>query len=205
MPISADLLSGGVSIRPKYDHGWLIAARQHSVTSGQRPCKGTPVAGAPGWHVVRRTAPVLSGHPMGQLGHFRLTAVAVTVGLIVLVLSMVRAHWSEELTRARGIVATDGSQRDEVRAFEEASARPSAELTQASTRQSELESARACPDAHLRTHGSPRHGTSRVGAPRGGACPARAPERSAQSERHPCRCRPRGCGRGNRESSGRND
>jgi hypothetical protein len=185
MPISADPLSGDVSIRPKYDHGRLIAARQHSATSGRRPCKGTPVAGAPGWHVVRPTAPVLSGYPMGRLRHFRLMAVMVTVGLIVLVLSMVRADWSEELTRARGIVAADGRQRDEVRAFEEASARPSAELTPASTRQSELESARACPYAHLQTHGRPRRGTSGVGAPRRGACPAGAPERSAQSERYP--------------------
>jgi hypothetical protein len=136
MPISADPLSSDVSIRLKDDDGPLIAAR-------------TPVAGAPGWYVLPRAAPVLADHPMARQHYFRLTAVAVTVALIVLVLSMVRADWSEELTPARGIVAADGSQRDEVRAFEEASARPSAELTQASTRQPELESARALVPTHI--------------------------------------------------------
>jgi hypothetical protein len=86
-----------------------MAAQRHSATPGQRPCKGAPVAGAPGWYIVRRTAPVFIGYPMQWLRPLRLTAVAVTVGLIalVLVLSMVRAHWSEELTRAIGIVTAD--------------------------------------------------------------------------------------------------
>jgi hypothetical protein len=96
MPISTDALSGEVSVRPKYDRGGLIAAPWHPATSGRRPFRGAPVAGAPGWYVVSRTAPVLSGYPIRWLR--RLTAVVVTVGLValvVLVLSMVRAHWSE--------------------------------------------------------------------------------------------------------------
>jgi hypothetical protein len=68
-----------------------------SATPRQGPFERAPVAGAPGWYVVRRTAPVPSGYPMRWLRRFRLPAVAVTVGLValVLVLSMVRAHWSE--------------------------------------------------------------------------------------------------------------
>jgi hypothetical protein len=149
--MSADPLSGDVSIRPKCDHGRSIVARPPSAKPERRFFKGTPVAGAPGWHVVCRTEPVRSGFPMGWLRHTRLTAIAVTVGLIVLVLvlSMVRAHWSEELTRARGIVAADTKLRDEVRALEAANARPSAEVKQASTRQSELESARKLADPPL--------------------------------------------------------
>jgi hypothetical protein len=144
MRLSADLLPGDVSIRPKYDHDRLIAARRHSAASGRSPCKGTPLAGAPGWHVLPRTAPVLSDYPIRRLRHFRLRVVAVTVGLIVLVLSMGREHWSEELIRARGIAAADGRPRHELRALEEASARPSAELKQASAGPSEPEGARAC-------------------------------------------------------------
>ena len=55
------------------------------------------MAGAPGWHVIRRTAPVPSGDPMQWSHSFRLAAIAVTVGLVPLlfVLSMVRAQWSE--------------------------------------------------------------------------------------------------------------
>jgi hypothetical protein len=90
MPISTDALSGEVSVRPKYDHGGLIAARWHPATSGRRPFRGAPVAGAPGWYVVRPTAAVLSGYPMRWWR--RLTAVVVTVGVValLLVLSMVR-------------------------------------------------------------------------------------------------------------------
>ena len=55
------------------------------------------MAGAPGWHVIRRTAAVPSGDPMQWSYSFQLAAIAVTVGLVPLlfVLSMVRAQWSE--------------------------------------------------------------------------------------------------------------
>jgi hypothetical protein len=147
MLISADALSGDVSVEPKYDRDGLIAAQWHSATPGRRPFKGAAVPGAPGWYFVRRTPPVVSGYPMRWLGHFRRTAVAVTVGLVVL--SMVRSHWSEELTRATGIVAADTKLRPEVRALEEGNARLSAELTHASTRQSKLESARRLDDTRI--------------------------------------------------------
>ena len=62
---------------------------------------------------------------------------------------MVRAHWSEELTRAWGIVAAETNRRDEVRAPEEANARPSAEPTQASTRPSAPENARKLVHARI--------------------------------------------------------
>ena len=68
-----------------------------SVRPRRRPSEGMPVAGAPGWHVIRRTAAVPSGDPMQWSHSFRLAAIAVTVGLVPLlfVLSMVRAQWSE--------------------------------------------------------------------------------------------------------------
>ena len=71
--------------------------RAGSVKPRQRPTEGTPVVGAPGWFVTRRTAPVPSGDPMQWSHSFRLAAIAVTVGLVPLlfVLSMVRAQWSE--------------------------------------------------------------------------------------------------------------
>jgi hypothetical protein len=84
MPISPDALPGDVSDstcrRPR-----------------QRPCKGAPVVGAPGWYVIRRAAPVPSSDPMRRSRYFRLSAIAVTVGLVPLlfVLSMVRAQLSE--------------------------------------------------------------------------------------------------------------
>ena len=55
------------------------------------------MAGAPGWYAIRRTDPVPSGPPMRWSRRFRLTAVAVTVGVValLLLLSMVRAPWSE--------------------------------------------------------------------------------------------------------------
>jgi hypothetical protein len=64
----------------------------------RRCIKDAPVEGVPEWYVVRRTAPVAStGYPMRSWHRFRLTAVWVTVGLValLLVLSMVRAQWSE--------------------------------------------------------------------------------------------------------------
>jgi hypothetical protein len=56
-----------------------------------------PVAGAPGWYVIRRTAPDPSNDPMRWSRHFRLSMVALTVGLlaVVLVLSVVRGQLSE--------------------------------------------------------------------------------------------------------------
>jgi hypothetical protein len=84
MPISPDALPGDVSDstcrRPR-----------------PRPCKGAPVVGAPGWYVIRRAAPVPSSDPMRRSRYFRLSAIAVTVGLVPLlfVLSMVRAQLSE--------------------------------------------------------------------------------------------------------------
>jgi hypothetical protein len=55
------------------------------------------VAGAPGWYVIRRTAPLAADEPMRSSRRFRLIAVAVTAALVplLLVLSMVRAQWSE--------------------------------------------------------------------------------------------------------------
>jgi hypothetical protein len=63
----------------------------------RHPFEGAPVAGAPGWYIVHRTAPISSGDPPPRFRRFRFTAIAVTVGLValVLVLSIVRAHWSE--------------------------------------------------------------------------------------------------------------
>ena len=68
-----------------------------SVRSRRRASEGMPVAGAPGWHVIRRTAPVASGDPMRRPRRFRLAAGAVTATLValLLVLSMVRAQRSE--------------------------------------------------------------------------------------------------------------
>jgi hypothetical protein len=73
------------------------AAGQQSPGVGQTAAEGTPVAGAPGWHVIRRTAPVPSSDPMRRSRYFRLSAIAVTAGLVPLlfVLSMVRAQLSE--------------------------------------------------------------------------------------------------------------
>ena len=78
-----------------------------SVKPRRHPFEGAPVAGAPGWYVVRRTAPVPSGDPLRWSRRFRLTAVAVTAGLValVLVLSMVRAHWSEAPAEQAVVVA----------------------------------------------------------------------------------------------------
>jgi hypothetical protein len=74
-----------------------MAAPAGFVQSRQHPFQGAPVAGAPGWYVIHRTAPVQSGRSMRWSRRFRLTAVSLTVGLValLLVLSMVRAHWSE--------------------------------------------------------------------------------------------------------------
>ncbi len=62
----------------------------------RRPSEGAPVAGAPGWYVIPRTAPVGSGDSQGWLRRFGLAAGAVTVALIalLLVLWMSRAPWS---------------------------------------------------------------------------------------------------------------
>jgi hypothetical protein len=97
MPISPDALPGDVS-----DSTWRPPRPVNSCPAGsvkprQRPFEGAPVAGAPGWYVIRRTDPVPSGPPMRWSQRVGLTAVAVTVGLValLLVLSMVRAPWSE--------------------------------------------------------------------------------------------------------------
>jgi hypothetical protein len=68
-----------------------------TVNPRQRPSEGAPVAGAPGWYVIRRTAPPAADEPMRSSRRFRLIAVAVTAALVplLLVLSMVRAQWSE--------------------------------------------------------------------------------------------------------------
>jgi hypothetical protein len=54
------------------------------------------VAGAPGWYVIRRAAPLPADEPLRSSRRFRLAAVAVTAALpaLLLVLSMVRAQWS---------------------------------------------------------------------------------------------------------------
>jgi hypothetical protein len=68
-----------------------------TVNPRQRPSEGAPVAGAPGWYVIRRTAPPAADEPMRSSRRFRLIVVAVTAALVplLLVLSMVRAQWSE--------------------------------------------------------------------------------------------------------------
>ena len=68
-----------------------------SVKPRQRPSEGAPVAGAPGWYVIRRAAPLPADEPMRSSRRFRLAAVAVTAALppLLFVLSMVRAQWSE--------------------------------------------------------------------------------------------------------------
>ena len=78
---------------PRPVNGWPAG----SVKPQQRASEGAPVAGAPGWYVIRRTAPVASGDPMRWPRRFRLAAGAVTAALValLLVLSMVRAQWSE--------------------------------------------------------------------------------------------------------------
>jgi hypothetical protein len=62
-----------------------------------RPSEAAPVAGAPGWYVISRAPPASSGDPTRWSRRFRLSAVAVTAALpaLLLVLSMVRAQWSE--------------------------------------------------------------------------------------------------------------
>jgi hypothetical protein len=74
-------------------NGWPAEA----VKPRRRAAEGAPVAGAPGWYVIRRAAPVASGDPMRWPRRFRLAAGAVTAALValLLVLSMVRAQWSE--------------------------------------------------------------------------------------------------------------
>jgi hypothetical protein len=145
MPIGVSSPSDDVSVRPKSEGGRLIAACSSATPEG-RPLERAPVAGAPGWYVVRRTVPVVSGYPMRWLRHFRFTVVAVTVGVVLLVLPMVQAHWSEEVTRVTGIREADTKLRDEVQVLEEANALLGTELTQASTRQLELEAARKFAD-----------------------------------------------------------
>ena len=64
--------------------------------------------GVPEWYVVRRTAPLESTvYPARSWHRFRLTALAVTVGLLalVLVLSMVRAHWSQVPAEQTAVVS----------------------------------------------------------------------------------------------------
>jgi hypothetical protein len=74
----------------------------------RRCIEEAPVEGVPEWYVVRRTAPVAStGYPMRWWRRFRLTVVAVTMGLVVLVLvlSMVRAHWSQAPAEQTAVVS----------------------------------------------------------------------------------------------------
>jgi hypothetical protein len=77
-------------------------------TAMRRCIEAVPVEGVPEWYVVRRTAPAASaGDPMRSWHRFRLTAVSVTVGLValVLVLSMVRAHWSQAPAEHTAVVS----------------------------------------------------------------------------------------------------
>ena len=76
-----------------------------SATPPEHPFKGSPVAGAPGWYVVQRTAPASSGHPWRWARRFALLAVAVALGLVVLVFSIVRAHWGEAPARQAVVVS----------------------------------------------------------------------------------------------------
>jgi hypothetical protein len=67
--------------------------------SALRPRDGAPVAGAPGWYLVRRKSrvPVLFDQLLRRRPRFGLVAVAGAAGVAVLllVLSLVRAHWGE--------------------------------------------------------------------------------------------------------------
>jgi hypothetical protein len=58
---------------------------------------GAPLAGAPGWYVVRRKSriPLLFDRLLRRRPHFGLVAIAAAAGVAVLVLSLVRAHWGE--------------------------------------------------------------------------------------------------------------
>ena len=51
-----------------------------SATPPEHPFKGSPVAGAPGWYVVQRTAPASSDHPWRWARRFALLAVARRTG-----------------------------------------------------------------------------------------------------------------------------
>jgi len=70
-----------------------------SATPHQYPDSGPPVAGAPGWYVVRRKSriPLLFARPLRRRPRFGLVAVAWAAGMAVLVLllSLVRGHWGE--------------------------------------------------------------------------------------------------------------
>jgi hypothetical protein len=65
----------------------------------RRPFEGVPVVGAPGWYVVRRKSriPVLFARLLRRWPRFGLVVVATAAGMVVLVLllSLVRAHWGE--------------------------------------------------------------------------------------------------------------
>jgi hypothetical protein len=70
-----------------------------SVTPRRYTDNGPPVAGAPGWYVVRRKAqiPVLFARLLRRRPRFGFVAVPTSAGVAVLVLllSLVRAHWGE--------------------------------------------------------------------------------------------------------------
>jgi hypothetical protein len=75
------------------------ADSRRSATPRGYPREGAPVAGAPGWHLVRRKSrvPVLFDRLLRRRPRFGLVAVAAVAGVavLVLVLSLVRAHWGE--------------------------------------------------------------------------------------------------------------
>jgi len=75
------------------------ADSRRSPTPRRYPREGAPVAGAPGWYLVRRKSrvPVLFDRLLRRRPRFGLVAVAALAGVavLVLVLSLVRAHWGE--------------------------------------------------------------------------------------------------------------
>jgi hypothetical protein len=90
-------MSGGASDRTRRGPRPANSGPAGSVGLPRRPSEAMPVAGAPGWYVIRSTAPIPSSDPMRWSRHFRLATVGLTVGLValLLVLSMIRAQLSE--------------------------------------------------------------------------------------------------------------
>jgi Sulfocyanin (SoxE) domain len=144
-----------------------------SATPRRHTDNGPPVAAAPGWYVVRRKSrvPVLFARLLRRRRRFGIVTVATTAGVAVLVLllSLVRAHWGEApAERSAAILITP------------VASSPGAGPDQPPAASAEAPAVGATPepDAPIEKQGGPR-GASAIAASRAKADPAPHEETAA--------------------------